>query len=132
MLYKNKFEVANGYDQKFFTFPGWVYEFLGLNASEIIPQIEVAEMPDGSLTIRKSAITLKEKIAQDYLDLYSFDCVKYNMGFRKISAAIFTCEGDILVGSAQCNANDEFNETVGKAIALARAFGEKPDPRLID
>lgn len=51
--------------------------------------------------------------------------ISYKTGRDHVTGITTVVLSDGRIGVAQCNPNDKFNDLVGEAIALARAFGEE-------
>lgn len=83
-----------------------------------------------SLEVVNGALIIKPYFNPiDWADRYLYvHNLKYPISYktgRDCMAGITTVVlSDGRIGVAQCNPNDKFNDLVGEAIALARAFGE--------
>lgn len=84
------------------------------------------EVVDGALVI-KPCFDI-EDWANGYLLLHDLNApVSYKRGRDREMGITTVILSDGGIGVAQCSPNDEFNDEVGEAIALARALGEESE-----
>lgn len=84
------------------------------------------EVVDGALVI-KPCFDIVDW-ANGYLLLHDLNApVSYKRGRDREMGITTVILSDGRIGVAQCSPNDEFNDEVGEAIALARALGEEDE-----